>query len=63
VWIPDVTKIRELVKAGSLPGTVAEDGDVTLGDLNAAQLGVITSEDKGILFEWTNPMILIRLSK
>jgi hypothetical protein len=63
VWIPDVTKIRELVKAGTLTGTVAEDGDVTLGDLNAAQLSVITSEDKGLLFEWTNPLILIRLSK
>ena len=63
VWIPDVSKIGELVKAGSLPGTVAEDGDVTLGDLNAAQLSVITSDDKGILFEWTKPIILIRLSK
>jgi len=63
VWVPDVLKIRELVKAGTLPGSVAEDGDVTLGDLNAAQLSVITSEDKGLLFEWTNPLILIRLSK
>src|ERR1700675_334006 len=30
---------------------------------DAGQLGVITSDDKGILFEWTNPIILIRLSK
>ena len=63
VWPPDASKISEMVKAGSLPGTVGEDGDVTLGDLKAEHLSLIKSDDKGILFDWTEPIILIRLSK
>ena len=62
-WFPEVEKIRDLVKAGSLPGTVDEDGDVALGDLKAEHLKLITSDDKGILFEWEEPLVLIRLSK
>lgn len=63
VWFPDVEKIKDLVKAGSLPGTVGEDGDVALGDLKAEHVKLITSDDQGILFEWEEPLVLIRLSK
>lgn len=63
LWFPDVAKISALVKAGSLPGTVDEGGDVTLGDLKAEHLSLIMSDDKGILFDWTDPLVLIRLSK
>jgi len=63
VWVPAVSKISDLVKAGTLPGTIEDDGNVTLGALTAEHLRVIMSEDKGVLFEWTKPVVLIRLSK
>lgn len=61
LWFPEVSKIRELVEAGKLPGSVDKEGDVTLGDLTAEHLARITSKDSP-LFEWDEPVILVRLS-
>ena len=62
IWTPDTAKISDLVKAGSLPGTVDEGGDVTLGELKAEHMRLIMSEDKVVL-DWANPIVLIKLSR
>lgn len=61
VWFPSVSRIKDLVQAGKLPGTVDEDGDVTLGDLKAEHLARLTNAESP-LFEWEEPLVLVRLS-
>ena len=63
IWTPSVSKIAALVKDGSLPGTVDDGGDVMLGNLTANHLTLITSEDKDVLFEWEDPLVVIRIAK
>ena len=70
MWDPDVDKIRALVTDGTLPGTVkgsdegvAGNGNVVLGELTAEHLKILTSDDKGILLDWENPIFLQRLSE
>jgi hypothetical protein len=60
-WLPGVEKFRQLVEEGLLPGEIVEGGDVVLGQLGAEHLKLITSGEKGVLFEWEAPMILRRL--
>jgi hypothetical protein len=63
LWAPSVDKIRVLVQKGVLPGSVEESGDVVLGELKAEHLRLLTSEEKGILFEWEKPLVLTRLTR
>jgi hypothetical protein len=52
-----------MVQNGVLPGTVDENGDITLGELSADHIKVITSETRGVLFNWDDPIVFIRLTK
>jgi hypothetical protein len=63
IWFPDTARIRALVEAGSLPGKVDEDKNVTLGMLTASQLGLITSDDDVPLMEWEEPLVLVRMGR
>jgi hypothetical protein len=63
IWSPSVSKFKKMVQDGVLPGTVDENGDITLGELSADHIKVITSETRGVLFNWDDPIVFIRLTK
>jgi len=60
-WLPDHKKIKALVEAGKLPGTIEKDGDVVLGELEEAHYRILTSDKEGILYQWENPGVLMRI--
>lgn len=65
VWIPDSTKFEELVEEGFLPGEVirGESGNrahIALDELDEEHLALITSEERGVLFDWGDPSVLWR---
>ena len=62
IWVPDEGKFEALVKGAVLPGTI-ENGDVILGELTAEHMELITTSSKGVLFDWENPMIFLRIGK
>ena len=62
LWAPTVSKFRNLIENGILPGTVDADGNVTLDQLTAKHFSKITSESEGILFDWDDPVVLMRLA-
>lgn len=59
IWTPDVDKFTKLVQDGTLPGTTGKY-EVVLGELSSNHLAVITSETNGVLFDWDEPMVLIK---
>jgi hypothetical protein len=59
VWMPDHDKFESLVDEGILPGDTRST-DVHLGILESSHYAVITSEQRGVLFEWDNPIIFRR---
>ena len=63
IWGPDVSEFEALVKNGVLPGIAESDGNVVLGDLTSEHLKLITSNAKGALLDWEEPIVLIRLSR
>ncbi|NIP18841.1 MAG: hypothetical protein GWM87_12315 [Xanthomonadales bacterium] len=68
VWAPDVAKFRRLVREEKLPGSlVGPDGkpgdNVYLGQLEAAHYTLITSGEEGVLMDWDEPGVGIRVAK
>jgi hypothetical protein len=59
VWMPDHDKFERLVEEGIVPGDT-QSTDVHLGTLNSSHYTLITSEERGVLFEWDNPIIFRR---
>jgi len=62
VWPPDPLKFQKLVQAGDLRGKVERDNTI-LERLTPSDLKGILSGDKGICFEWRNPVIFFSLGK
>jgi hypothetical protein len=62
VWTPDPAQFRKLVQTGVLRGKL-EGYDIILGKLTPDDLKVILSGDKGVYFEWENPVVFFRLGK
>lgn len=62
-WIPNHHKIKALVQVGKLPGRIEQDKDkdVVLGNLDDAHYRILTSEAEGVLYQWDNPGVLIRI--
>ena len=60
LWAPDLEKIKALVNAGDLPGRV-DNGDVILDPLSPSQMKRLTAPDKELLFDWEEPLVLIRM--
>jgi hypothetical protein len=56
VWTPDPAPFRKLVQTGDLRGK-AERGDVILEKLTPDDLKGILSGNKGVCFEWQNPVV------
>ncbi len=62
LWGPDVEKFKTLVQDKLIPGTI-DGGNVVLGNLSSSHLDLIRSQTSGVLFNWDQPLILIRLDK
>jgi hypothetical protein len=62
VWTPDPAQFRKLVQTGVLRGRV-ERYDIILEKLTPDDLKVILSGDKGVCFEWQNPVVFFRVGK
>jgi len=62
VWTPDPVEFRKLLHTGVLRGK-AEKYDVMLEKLTPDDLKVILSGDKGVCFEWQNPVVFFRIGK
>jgi len=60
-WLPDRRKIKALVETGKLPGAIEKDEDVVLGDLKDSHYEILTSEKEGILYQWDDPGVLVRI--
>lgn len=58
-WMPDVDKFEALVREGKIPGEV-EGNDVVLGRLTSSHLELIASETSGVLFDWEEPLVLMK---
>lgn len=63
VWAPNAKNFKQLVEEGKLPGVVTEGGDVILGDLKPEHYTLITSGAEGVLFEWDEPGVLLRIGQ
>ncbi len=61
-WRPDVAKFKALGKNCKLPSRV-DDNDIFLDYLTPEQLKVITSQSEGVLYEWNDPLVFIRIVK
>jgi hypothetical protein len=59
IWPPRPERFARLVNEKVLPGTVSRE-KVHLGELGPEHMKVIASEDRGVLFDWENPLVLIR---
>jgi hypothetical protein len=62
VWTPDPAQFRKLVQTGDLRGKV-EGYNTILEKLTPDDLKGILSGDKGVCFEWQNPVVFFRLGK
>ena len=64
LWTPEASAFEELVAEGALPGTV-EEGEysttITLGELSSAHYELITGESRGVLVDWDDPEVLVRI--
>jgi hypothetical protein len=61
-WTPDPAPFRKLVQTGVLRGKV-EKYDIILEKLTPDDLKGILSGDKGVCFEWQNPVVFFRIGK
>jgi hypothetical protein len=61
IWAPDLKKFKSLVSTGVLPGTM-RGNDVILGDLKPSHLKLIMSGRRGLLFDWDDPLALVKVS-
>jgi hypothetical protein len=61
IWLPNEERFKKLIEAKTLPGEVRKSM-VMLGDLKPEHMKIITSEERNFLFDWENPLVLIKLS-
>ncbi len=62
VWTPDPEQFRKRVQTGDLRGKV-EKYDIILEKLTPEDLKGILSGNKGVCFEWQNPVVFFRIGK
>lgn len=60
LWWPAVEPVRQAVADGRLPGTAAEEEDVVLGPLDAAQMELLNAP-AGNLLNWSEPLVFVRI--
>jgi hypothetical protein len=60
LWLPDDKIFKRLVKDGVFPGKIDGD-DVLLEELKPQHLKIITSGERGVLFEWDKPAVFVKV--
>jgi hypothetical protein len=60
LFVPALDQLSKLVTEGKLPGKV-KDHVVTLEALSPAQLALLTSETGPMLYDWQEPLVLMKL--
>ncbi|MBM4295591.1 MAG: hypothetical protein FJ126_11920 [Deltaproteobacteria bacterium] len=63
IWTPAPEYFKKLVQTGVLPGQVEKGGDVVLEKLTSEHLNLMISEDKGVGFDWKQPLVFFRVGK
>ena len=63
VWTPDPAQFTKLVQTDVLRGKLEKGGDVTLEKFTPDHLKVVLSGEKGLCFDWKNPLVFFRLGK
>ena len=62
VWLPDENMFKQMVKESVFPGKI--DGDVLLlEELTPRHLKIITTSEKGVLFDWDKPAVFVKMGK
>ncbi len=61
LWLPHFGRTASALAAGRLPGTKLSDSDILLGELREEHHQLIASQEKGVLLDWENPLVLIRM--
>jgi hypothetical protein len=62
VWLPDENMFKQMVKESVFPGMLDGDG-VLLEELTPRHLKLITTSEKGVLFEWDKPAVFVKMGK
>jgi hypothetical protein len=60
IWAPNEELFRRLVDEGALPGKTYDRG-VELGNLETRHYRLITSEERGVLFRWDQPLFFRKI--
>ncbi len=60
LWLPDDKIFKRLVKDGVFPGKLDGD-DLILDELKPQHLEIITSGERGVLFEWDKPAVFVKV--
>lgn len=63
IWTPDDKAFTRLVTSGVFPGKINDGGSVILDELKPQHLKIITSGERGVLFEWDQPTVLMKVGK
>jgi hypothetical protein len=61
IWLPNEDRFKKLIEAKTLPGE-AQKSMVILGDLKPEHMKIITTDERSLLFDWENPLVLIKLN-
>jgi len=61
-WAPDGEAFRDLVRDSVLPGSVDDDGNVTVA-LGEEQLAALVAGDYGVVLDWEDPLTLVRVGR
>lgn len=61
-WAPDGETFRGLVGDSVLPGSVDDDGNVTVA-LGEEELAALVAGDYGVVLDWEDPLTLVRVGR
>jgi len=59
VWLPRPERFAGLIEEKVLPGAVSKER-ISLGELQPEHMKIIASEGRGLLFDWENPVVLMK---
>jgi hypothetical protein len=61
IWLPNEERFKKLIEEKTLPGET-QKSMVMLGDLKSEHMKIIATDERSSLFDWENPLVLIKLS-
>jgi hypothetical protein len=61
IWLPNEERFKKLIETKTLPGEVKES-TVVLNELKPEHMKIITTDERSSLFDWEDPLVLIKLN-